>query len=91
LQTTEKFVSGSAYWKYIDGFYSTAKGAPITNEFWFVLDKHKPYPKCIATVSTNKESWIAWCASQGAPTNTLDVGEFVVSRSHSEGGGPPRL
>jgi len=91
LQTTEQFVSGNAYWKYIDGFYSTTKGAPITNEFWFVLDKRKSYPNCYATISTNRESWIAWCASHNAPTNIVDIKEFVASRSGSRGGGAPQL
>jgi hypothetical protein len=90
LQTTEQFVSGNAYWRYIDGFYSTAKGAPITNEFWFVLDKNKTYPKCLV-ISTNKESWIAWCASHNAPTNLVAVKEFVISRSSPKGGGAPKL
>ena len=91
LQTTEQFVSGNAYWKYIDGFYRTSNGLLITNEFWFVLDKHKPYPKCYAAISTNKESWIAWCACHNVPTSIVDTKEFVTSRSVSGGGGAPHL
>ena len=91
LQTATQFVSGNAYWKYMDGFYSTPDGSVMTNEFWFVLDKGKPFPKCYAIVSTNKESWIAWCISHNAPTNIMEIKAFVGSRSPSGGGGVPPL
>ncbi len=87
LQTANQFVSGKAYWKHLDGFYSTPSGLLTTNEFWFVLDKRKAYPKCYATISTNKESWIAWCISHSVPTNIVEIKEFVRSRSPSGGGG----
>lgn len=91
LQATNQFVSGNAYWKYIDGFYSTPSGSLTTNEFWFVLDKRKPYPMCFATIATNKESWIAWCVSHNAPTNIVGIREFVTSQTPLGGGGMPPL
>jgi hypothetical protein len=91
LQANSQFVSGKAYWKYINGFYKTSSGSFYTNEFWFVLDKHKPYPKCYATISTNKGSWVMWCHSHNAPTNIVEIGEFITSRSSPEGGGAPLL
>jgi len=91
LQTTTRFISGNAYWKYMDGFYSTSDGTIMTNEFWFVLDKGKGYPTCYAIISTNRESWIAWCISHNAPTNIIEIKAFVVSRSSSGGGGMPTL
>jgi len=91
LQITNEFVSGNAYWKYIDGFYTTSNGSLITNEFWFVLDKHKSYPKCYVTTSTNKESWIAWCASHNVSTNIVEIKEFLASRAVSGRGAAPQL
>ena len=91
LQTSSQFVSGNAYWKYIDGFYSTPSGSLTTNEFWFVLDKRKPYPGCYATISTNKQSWVAWCLSHNVATNIVDIGGFVSSRTSPGGGGAPSL
>lgn len=91
LQTTGQFVSGNAYWRYINGFYGGSDGSLLTNEFWFVLDKHKSYPKCYANTSAKKESWIAWCASHNVSTNIVDISAFVTSRTVSGGGGAPEL
>jgi hypothetical protein len=91
LQTNNQFVSGNAYWKYIDGFYMTPNGAFTTNEFWFVLDKHKTYPKCYVIISTNKPSWIAWCLFHNVPTNIVEIAGFVTLRTSPEGGGTPSL
>ena len=81
LQTANQFLSGNAYWNYKDVSYSTPNGSLMTNEFRFVLDKRAPYPKCYAMISTNKELWIAWCISHKAPTNIVEIKEFVDSRT----------
>jgi hypothetical protein len=91
FQTNSQFISGNAYWKHVNGFYSTPDGSLNTNEFWFVLDKRKPYPKCYATVSTNKQSWVSWCLSHNAPTNIVDITEFISVRTSRGGGGAPSL
>jgi hypothetical protein len=91
LQTVKHFVLGRGYWKYLDDSYPNANGSLITNEFWFVLDKRMSYPKCYATISTNKEFWIAWCISHNVPTNIVEIEEFVRLRSASGGGGMPPL
>jgi RHS repeat-associated protein len=91
LQTENHLIVGKAYWKYLDGFFTNPSGLPITNEVWFVLDKHKSYPKCYAFLSTKKESWIAWCISHNVTTNIVDIEQFVSLRSCLGGGGVPPL
>ena len=89
LQVSGRIVSGIADWKYLDGFYRSADGALLTNDFWFVLDTRKSYPKCLR-IWTKEELWAAWCASNGAPTNTVSAEEFITNQS-SKGGGALRL
>ena len=79
IQTTERFVIGKAEWKYIEGFWKSSTGAPITNSFWFALDKEAVYPKCYASVTTNEQMWSTWCTAHHVSTELLRVGEFVRS------------
>lgn len=85
LQASGPLVSGIADWKYLDGFYRSAAGALLTNDFWFVLDTRKSYPKCLR-IWTKEELWAAWCASHGAPTNTISTEEFITTQSSKAGG-----
>lgn len=41
LQADDRFVSGVAYWNYIDGLNMPSNGLLGTNRFWFVIDKQK--------------------------------------------------
>ena len=60
IQTTDRFVTGKAYWRYIEGFQRTREGNLLTNEFWFALDKHKDQPKCYVCITTNATAWLSW-------------------------------
>ncbi len=52
---------GRADWKYLEGFRQTDEGHAFTNEFWFALDKDEDRPRCYALITTNEQTWAAWC------------------------------
>ena len=85
LAADKRFVTGAAYWRYLDGFYE----ASDTNKFWFVVDKQKLYPATTIVATTNLHDWISWCSSNNAPTNLQSVPEFIDGQPESEGA--PRL
>ena len=92
IRTTRRFVIGRADWKYIEGYGKTSAGIPVTNEFWFALDKGAAYPKCYASVTTNKQHWIAWCVGRNVPTNLLQVSNFLdFAETNQWHGGEHRL
>ena len=92
IRTSEQFVIGKADWKYLDGFWQTQEGRPLTNEYWFALDKHKDHPKCYALITTNEQAWAAWCKRYKISTNLQQVAQFLEA-AHSapsyHGGSPP--
>jgi len=88
IHKNERFITGGASWRYRDGFYTGTFGLPNTNEFWFVLDKCRDFPKCYVFTSTNYHEWAAWCASNNAPTNLVDVNHYRETAPLYSGGGP---
>jgi hypothetical protein len=91
IQKNDRFISGNAYWNYIGGTHSSSGIVPFTNEFWFVLDKSKTFPKCYVFISRTNEQWIHWCMSHDVPTNLMEIKEFVDSISPEGGGHRPPL
>ncbi|MCF7669661.1 MAG: hypothetical protein K9N48_07790 [Verrucomicrobia bacterium] len=91
LLISSQYVIGCAYWKYINGYYKMPYGLVNTNEFWFVLDKSKRYPKCYTYISTNKESWLIWCVSNNVPTNTINIDKYIKLNTSPSGGGAPKI
>ena len=85
LQTANQFVSGKAYWKHLDGFYSTPSGLLTTNEFGSYWTSVKPIQSATPPFPPTR-SLIAWCISHSVPTNIVEIKEFVGSRSPSGGG-----
>jgi hypothetical protein len=94
IQTNERFIVGRAYWKYmatsqpstgqlLTEFWRTTDGRPLTNEFWFALDKYKEAPKCYLLVTTNATSWIKWCNTNKVSTNLVEVSQFQASAAQS--------
>jgi len=92
IQKAEQFVIGRADWKYLEGFPKSQTDVPMTNEFWFVLDKDLDYPKCLS-VTTNEQRWAAWCSAHSIKTNLVSVNAFVQAAQAlpSYAGGDPRL
>jgi len=88
VQKNERFISGRAFWRYPDRTYGGTDGKPDTNEFWFVLDKCKKSPKCYVFLSTNYNSWVAFCATNKVPTNLLDVNQYREANPLWSGAGP---
>lgn len=93
IQTSEQFVIGRADWKYLEGFQQRGEERPLTNEFWFALDKHEDYPKCYVLITTNEQVWAAWCMRSKVSTNLQQVGQFLqaIQSAPSYQGGNPRL
>lgn len=93
VQSNGRYLIGRADWKYLSGFPTNQDGRLLTNEFLFVVDKHKDFPKCYMLITTNQFRWNSWCATNNISTNLQQVGRFVesVQSAPSYHGGSPRL
>ena len=81
LAVSREVVAGRGNWRYLNGYSRSENGLPVTNEFWFALNKTADQRKWYAFISLNQHSWEVWCASNGISPVLMAPGEFLNSRS----------